>query len=78
MGDVGRMLLALGLALALAGLALIFWDRLPLGAWLARLPLGRLPGDILVRRENFTFAFPVVTCLVVSVLVSLFLALFRR
>ncbi len=78
MGDLGRGLLALGLALTLAGLALIFWDRLPFAAWLDKFPLGRLPGDITVRRENFSFSFPIVTCLVISAVLSLILALFRR
>jgi hypothetical protein len=78
MGDLGRLLLTLGVVLALCGLALIFWDRLPLGAWLAKFPLGRLPGDISIRRENFSFSFPIVTCLIISVLVSLIMALFRR
>jgi hypothetical protein len=40
--------------------------------------LGRLPGDIVVKRGNFTFAFPIVTCLVLSLLVTLLLWLFRR
>jgi Protein of unknown function (DUF2905) len=39
---------------------------------------GRLPGDLVVRRENWTLAFPIVTCLVLSVLLSLILWLFRR
>lgn len=39
---------------------------------------GRLPGDIVVRRGNFTFAFPIVTCLLISLLASLLLWLFRR
>ena len=39
---------------------------------------GRLPGDVVVRRENWTFAFPIVTCLVLSLLLSLLLWLFRR
>jgi hypothetical protein len=39
---------------------------------------GRLPGDVVVRRENWTFAFPIVTCLVLSLLFSLILWLFRR
>jgi len=78
MGDLGRLLLGLGLALALVGLALLFWDRLPLAAWLGKFPLGRLPGDITIRRENFSFSFPIVTCLIISVVASLLLALFRR
>src|SRR5262249_32964482 len=39
---------------------------------------GRLPGDVVVRRENWTFAFPIVTCLVLSLLLSLLLWFFRR
>jgi len=40
--------------------------------------LGKLPGDVVVKREGWTFAFPIVTCLVVSVVLSLLLWLFRR
>jgi len=40
--------------------------------------LGRLPGDIVVRREGWTFVFPLVTCAVISLLLSLLLWLFRR
>lgn len=64
-----KLLIALGLALLAAGLA---WP------WLRRLPLGRLPGDIHVVRDGVGFSFPVVTCLVVSVLVSLVLWFLRR
>jgi hypothetical protein len=42
------------------------------------LPLGRLPGDIVISRGRGTFYFPIVTCIVVSVLLTLFLSLFRR
>jgi len=62
------ILIALGLLFLAAGLA---WP------WLAR-HVGRLPGDIVVRREGFTFAFPIVTCLVLSVLASLLLWWLRR
>jgi hypothetical protein len=41
-------------------------------------PLGRLPGDIVIRREHSTFYFPIVTSIVLSVLLSILLALFRR
>ncbi len=64
-----KLLIILGLVLLAAGLA---WP------WLRRLPFGRLPGDIHVVREGFGFSFPIVTCLVVSVVVSLLLWLFRR
>lgn len=64
-----KLLILLGLVLLAAGLA---WP------WLRRLPFGRLPGDIHVVREGFSFSFPIVTCLVVSIIVSLLLWLFRR
>ena len=62
-------LIVLGLVLVAAGLA---WP------WLKKLPLGRLPGDIHVVREGFSFHFPIVTCLVVSGIVTLVLWLLRR
>lgn len=64
-----RLLLVLGIAAIAAGLA---WP------WLRRLPLGRLPGDIHIVREGFSFHFPIVTCIVISVLVSLLIWFFRR
>ncbi len=64
-----RILIALGLLLVLAGLA---WP------WLSRLPLGRLPGDIVVDRPGFRFFFPLTTMIVVSIVLSLILWLFRR
>jgi Protein of unknown function (DUF2905) len=64
-----RLLIVLGLVLLLAGLA---WP------WLGRLGLGRLPGDIAVRHGNFGFYFPIVTCVVISVALSLLLWLINR
>lgn len=46
--------------------------------WLSRLPLGRLPGDFHVEREGFSFYFPLTTGLIVSIVISLILWLFRR
>ena len=46
--------------------------------WLGKLPLGRLPGDIVVDRENFRFYFPLTTMILLSVLVSLVLWLLRK
>jgi hypothetical protein len=64
---MGRLLFLLGLALAGLGLLVM------LG-----LPLGRLPGDIVIRRGNSTFYLPITTSIVVSVLLTLLLALLRR
>jgi hypothetical protein len=57
-----RFLVVLGLAIVVAGL---LWP------YLGQLGLGRLPGDIVIKRENMTFYFPLMTCLLVSALFSL-------
>ena len=62
-------LIVLGAALIVLGVA---WP------WLARLGLGRLPGDIHVEREGFTFYLPITTGIIVSVVLSLVLWLLRR
>lgn len=64
-----RFLIVVGLVMIAAGLA---WP------WLRKLPLGRLPGDIHVVREGFGFHFPIVTCIVISLVVSLLIWIFRR
>lgn len=62
---LGKMLVALGAGLALLGLAV--WA---LGRAAGRGPGGLLPGDVLVRRGNFTFLFPVATCIAASAFLS--------
>lgn len=72
-----RILILLGLVLIAAGL--VFWaaDRgLPLFKYVKN--LGHLPGDIRVQKENFSFFFPLTTCIVVSVLLTLIFRLFGR
>ena len=70
MGQIGRMLLLVGLMVAGVGLLLVLGERFG---------LGRLPGDIVLRRKNTTVYFPIVTSLVVSVVLTLLLnLLFRR
>lgn len=64
-----RFLVVLGLLIALAGLA---WPLL------RKLPLGRLPGDIVIDRPGFRFFFPLATMIVVSIVLSVLLWLFRR
>jgi hypothetical protein len=64
-----RFLVTLGLVLLVAGLA---WP------WLGRLGWGRLPGDIVLRHGNFAFYFPIVTCLVLSIVLSLVFWLLNR
>jgi hypothetical protein len=66
---VQKILVLLGLAMVVAGLA---WP------WLRKLQLGRLPGDIHIVKHGFSFHFPIVTCLVISAIVSILLWIFRR
>ena len=68
--DVGKVLVALGLLIALAGVVLMLVGRVP---W-----LGRLPGDIHIERGNFSFYFPLVTSLLLSVVLTLLLYIVGR
>ncbi|MFA7405596.1 MAG: DUF2905 domain-containing protein [Pelobacteraceae bacterium] len=71
MSGPGRTLIIAGLVLLVAGLLVSFSPRLP--TW-----LGRLPGDISLKRENFSFYFPLTTCLLLSALVSFIMWLLRK
>lgn len=64
-----RILITVGVVLIAAGL---LWP------WLSKLPFGRLPGDISIEREGFSFYFPITTGIVISLVISLLLWLFRR
>jgi hypothetical protein len=65
------MLIVAGLALAALGVLVTFADRLPF-------KLGRLPGDIFIQGKNSTFYFPLMTCVILSVVLSLVMWLLRR
>jgi hypothetical protein len=64
MGDLGRWLIGLGLLIAAVGVAVLLIAK-------TGLPIGRLPGDITWRGKNTTVYFPLVTCILVSVVLSL-------
>jgi hypothetical protein len=70
MNEIGRTLLVFGFILVAAGLVLLFADKIPL--------LGRLPGDILVKRKNFTIYFPLATMVLLSIILTVILNLFSR
>lgn len=70
MQGFGKTLIFLGILLVVLGLVFSFGARIP---W-----LGQLPGDIYIQRGRFTFYFPLATCLLVSVLLTLVLYFFRR
>jgi hypothetical protein len=65
------MLIVTGLALVALGILVTFAGRLPI-------KFGRLPGDIFIQGKNSTFYFPLMTCLILSVVLSLVMWLFRR
>ena len=70
MHEFGKMLIIFGIAMVLIGLAL--WSGFGAG-W-----LGRLPGDIRIERGNSAFYFPIATCIIISIVLSLIFSLFRR
>ncbi len=71
MNGLGRSLMVLGAILIVIGLAVSLAPKLP--TW-----LGRLPGDISIKRDNFSFHFPLTTCLLLSALISFVMWLLRR
>jgi Protein of unknown function (DUF2905) len=71
MGDLGKMLLVLGGILVVVGLVLTLLGR-------THLPLGRLPGDFLVRGKNTTFYFPLATSILLSIVLSVVFYLIGR
>jgi hypothetical protein len=68
--SLGKLLIVFGVVLALVGGLLVLAGKVPF--------LGRLPGDIVVRRENWSFYFPLTTCIVISVLLTLLFSFFGR
>lgn len=69
MNSIAKILIIVGIILIFVGLLL------PL---LQRIGLGSLPGDIIIRKKNFTFYFPIVTCIIVSIVISLIVWLINR
>ena len=70
MSELGKMLIVFGIIMVVVGAVLVFGPKIP---W-----LGKLPGDFTYRGERFTFYFPLATCVLLSVILSLVLYLFRR
>jgi hypothetical protein len=68
--NIGKLLIIGGFALLVVGVILLFFNKIPF--------LGKLPGDILVKKENFSFYFPVVTSIVLSIILSLIVYLIRK
>jgi Protein of unknown function (DUF2905) len=70
MPEFGKTLIYIGILLVVVGVIFLFGTKLP---W-----LGRLPGDLIIERGGSTFYFPLTTCILISVIISLVLYFFRR
>jgi hypothetical protein len=70
MGPLGKMLILLGVFIILVGVLLLVGDKIP---W-----IGKLPGDILIKKEKFTFYFPITTSILISIILTLLFTLFRK
>ena len=68
--SIGKILILGGAFLAFLGLLLFFWQRIPF--------LGKLPGDIFVNKGSFQFFFPVITCIIISIVLTIILNLVFR
>lgn len=69
-GGIGKSLIIIGVVLILIGAIISVSSRIPF--------IGRLPGDIYIKRDNFTFYFPLATSILISIIISLILYLFRK
>lgn len=67
---MGKFLIITGIVLVIVGLLMQFPNRIPL--------LGKLPGDIRIERENFSFYFPIMSCIVLSIIISVIMYLVNR
>ncbi len=68
--DMGKMLLIFGIFMVIVGLFLIFGSKVPF--------IGKLPGDIVIKKGNFTFYFPLATSLLLSVILTILFSIFRK
>ena len=70
MPGIGKMLIILGVLFVILGLAITFADKIPY--------IGRLPGDILIKREKFSFYFPLTTSIIISIILTILFSIFRK
>ncbi len=66
----GKILIVVGIFIIIIGVILLFGDKIPF--------LGKLPGDIIVKKKNFTFYFPIVTSILLSLVISFIIYLFKK
>jgi hypothetical protein len=70
MPAIGKILIVAGFMLMAIGFALLFSDKIPF--------IGKLPGDIFIKGERFSFFFPITTCIIISIVLTIIFSLFRK
>jgi len=70
LNEIGKLLLFFGIFMVLAGLLLMFLPKIPF--------VGKLPGDIVIRKGNFTFYFPLATSIILSIILTIIFSIFRK
>jgi hypothetical protein len=70
LGALGKMLILLGIFIILIGALILIGEKIP---W-----IGKLPGDIIIKKEKFSFYFPITTCIIISIILTLLFTLFRK
>jgi hypothetical protein len=70
LGALGKTLIIFGVILVGIGLLLTLGDKIP---W-----IGKLPGDLIIKRDKFTLYFPIMTCIIISLLLTLLFSVFRK
>ena len=70
MGALGKLLILLGVLIVVIGVLLLIGEKIP---W-----VGRLPGDIMIKKEKFTFYFPITTSILISIILTLLFWIFRK
>ena len=70
MPAIGKMLIILGIMLIIVGIGFVLGDKIPF--------LGKLPGDIMIKKERFSFYFPITTSIIISIILTILFSLFRK
>lgn len=71
MAEIGKSIIFIGIIIVIIGVLLLFSDKLPFN-------LGRLPGDISYKKENFSFYFPITTSILISIILSILFYIFSK
>jgi len=70
MGEIGKSIIAIGVVLIIIGVIMTMAGKIP--------GVGKLPGDIFIKKENFSFYFPLTTCVLLSIILTLIMYLFGK